>query len=259
MMNSELHVKKKAFVSSTLLLVISLSPACTLTETVTPSLTSTVTVTDTRFATPTQLPLPVTVKVVTALPAPGATISASPTSVTVSSVQGLTLTLTIDNATYSPGQAVTVTADERNTLPVENVVAAAVPEGIWRGLGIPAKARGPIRIELYQDIYNPWEPQPDAAGLYLYDPHGVYFGPIPDAVSSFRFEPSSDTTIAVVEGFAGSTRQTTLIRAAHPVRLERTITQHWQDGEAKSFTTGVYTVVARDEWGAVAALTFKVS
>ena len=242
-------------------IIMLLLPACTRTETVTLSSKATVTVIETPLATQTQLPLSVTVTVVTTLPAPGATIANSPTSVTVGSVQGLTLTLSIDSASYSPGQPVAVTVDERNALPVENVVAAAAPEGIWTGLGIPAKARGPLRIEFYQGIYDPGAPQPDAAGLYLYDPHGVYFGPIPDRVNSFRFAPSSDVAIVVVERMVPRSPQISPLttRAAHPVLLERTITQFWQDGEAKSLTTGIYTVVARDEWGAVAVITFKVS
>jgi hypothetical protein len=189
----------------------------------------------------------------------------SPTSITVGSVQGLTLTLSLDNVAYQPGQGVTVTLDEWNTLPVENVVATATLYGIRTGLGGAAAASGPLGVALYKGHYVPGATQSTAMQLSLYNPYPyvMYLGPIPEMVNSYRFAPLNDMAVKVTENHILATDSSILTElptwpSAYPVRLQYTINQYWQGGEAVVLTPGVYTVVAQDEWGATAVLNFTV-
>ena len=178
------------------------------------------------------------------------TETTKPGSAVVSSPNGLNLSLSVGPTLVSPGQAVSVAIDEWNTLPTENTVPGASGWSI-QGLTLgPCWINPPIGIEVAQGFYT-YSNVSSARALQLSKP-GVYYCPAMLLVSSYSFEPNSDTAWLVGSCspdpcFADSENSTT------------SITGYWTAASTFSnFTTGEYTVVGGDEWGALAILHFTV-
>ncbi len=179
-------------------------------------------------------------------------------SAVVRSSSGLDLSLSLDSNMISPGQAVSVSLDEWNTLSIENVVPSASDWPV-PGLALgPCGTNLPIGIEIAQGFYTSSNIS-SAQGLQLSE-RGAYSCPVIFAsISSYAFEPNSD--VAGVMGSCGT-------NPCFTDRIESTTnaTGYWTGGNPpystspafSNFTQGEYTVVGGDEWGALAILHFAV-
>jgi hypothetical protein len=177
-------------------------------------------------------------------------------SASSNSVSGLNLSLSLDSATYQPGQTVNIAVDEINTLTKTNNVSAA---GNWVFPGFSVGPCGtlnyPFGIAIFQGYYTAGDLS-SLTPLKLNNPDAVYNCPmIPAEISTYAFQPSGDT--ADVFQFGG----------INPVLTEKMNAQihpagYWTgspNGALINFVPGVYTVVAGDEWGAMVFLHFTVS
>jgi hypothetical protein len=94
-----------------------------------------------------------------------------------------------------------------------------------------------------------------ATPLIIYDPSSGYMGTRVIRPTSYSFQPISD--LAVVEGGSYSSSSGDWM-----MQYEIGVQQYWPVNESATstnFKPGVYTVVARDEWGALVVVHFTVS
>lgn len=196
---------------------------------------------------------------------PGSTAKAAYTSVTldqysstVVSQNGLSLTLSLDSTTYHPGDKVSVTIDEKNTLAREHNVPVADSWAI-QGLGLDRCGTGvyPFGISVLQGYY-------DAQSIATVTPLRIFYPRcascvVPGGFVSYNFQPRSGkagicTFITVYEN-----------RKPQPTNMTTTLTLpgYWigscSNWTLSSFTPGIYTVVGGDEWGALVVLHFTIS
>lgn len=179
-------------------------------------------------------------------PAPTASPGASAqNSATVTSGNGLSLTLSLNSATYTAGDQISIGIDEKNTLTSENNIPAA---NQWPVKGLNLGPCGtlnyPFGIIILQGNYD-GQSIVSVAPLQLYDPTAVYHCPfILASITSYNFQASSDTASI----FSGDN--------STPLTLQMTtgITASgvWTGSPKATFSNfapGVYTVVGGDEWG----------
>lgn len=203
-----------------------------------------------------------------ALPACGATTETTPTvtppssipplntsSTTSESVNGLLLSLSLNATTFQPGQEILVVIDEQNTLATVNNVSTS---NSWPLKGLSLGPCGtlnyPIGVAIFQGYYTSSNVS-SATPLQLYKP-GTYHCPmILSEINAYAFQPSSDIASAY-----GSCDPNPCL-TDFEISSEITVTGYWLNGQEaapSNFTPGVYTVVAGDEWGALAVLHFVV-
>jgi hypothetical protein len=187
------------------------------------------------------------------------TITVSPpggNSAASNSVSGLSLSLSLDSATYQPGQSATITVDEVNTLKKTNNVSTA---GNW---AFPGFSVGPCGTRIYPfgiAIFQGYHTAGDLSSLTplkLDNPNAVYSCPMMLAeISTYAFQPSANTADIFQLGGIEPVLTEQMNTQIHP-------TGYWAgspNGILTDFTPGVYTVVAGDEWGALVVLHFTVS
>jgi hypothetical protein len=172
-----------------------------------------------------------------------------PASVTSRSAFGLNLSLSLGSFAVSPGGSVSVGIGERNTLPIENTVAAASK---WPLPGMtlgPCAPLAPVGIEVAKGFYTASNLS-GAAPLQFYRP-GVYFCADESYVDSYTFEPNSDVAAgSYPEGVSFTLNVPGFWTGGTPPAYGATV--------LNNFTSGVYTVAGGDEWGALALLHFVV-
>lgn len=178
------------------------------------------------------------------------------TSITSASVDGLSLSLSLNSATLQPGQEIAIVIDEKNTLSATNKVAAS---GNWPLKGLNVGPCGilnyPLGVAISQGYYTSANIS-SATPLKLYDPGAIYNCPmILSAITSYVFQPSSN-----VAAIFGSCDPNPCLTTDMNARITAT---GYYSGNPKAmlntFTPGVYTVFGADEWGTSAVLHFIVS
>jgi hypothetical protein len=196
----------------------------------------------------------------TAIPITGITFTQ--TSSTVVSKNGLSLTLSIDSTSYQPGQQISITIAEKNTLATKDSIEAA---NAWfvQGLnmGRPCVANNPFGISILQGNYDTTNVA-SITPLNLYDPNVVYWCPAGlSVVTAYDFQPSSDT--AVIYSYFVMTPDSSLPPRSVQMIGKVSSTGYWAGNRPAAtfinFTPGIYTVVGGDEWGALVILHFTVT
>ena len=121
--------------------------------------------------------------------------SSLPTTDTVTS-DGLALTVSISSVDYQPGSIIAVTIDETNTLAKENNVPAA---DLWADQDLTLFPDGtgvfPFGLVVLQGNYDKTDFSSAIPLQSLYDPNAMYIFPMPEYVTSYDFDPSSDFAI----------------------------------------------------------------
>jgi hypothetical protein len=170
----------------------------------------------------------------------------------VFSGRGLKLSLSLSPTTIQPGQELSIVIDEQNTLSVANNISASTR---WQlnGLSLaPCEDWYPFKVNIFQGYYSSANVS-TATPLMLYDPTVIFNCGLELMITSYGFQPSSDIAAMFYD-----TEQRSYETAE--MKAEFNITGYWTDaGNLTNFTPGVYTVVARDEWGASTVLHFVVS
>jgi Putative Ig domain len=167
---------------------------------------------------------------------------------------GLSLSLSLDGTTYQPGQEVSIAVDEKNTLSTTNNVTATdnLPSEFMSGFTNDPSPL-PFGIAVLQgnyDVSNYSKVTP----LIIYDPMEVYIGFPVAPPTSYSFQPLSDT--AILNG--GDYKLVSGMKMQYEIGVQ----QYWPNNDGADFThfqSGVYTVVAGDEWGALVIVHFTVT
>ena len=174
------------------------------------------------------------------------------------SINGLSLSLSLDSKTYQSGQQVGIYIDETNTLSKTNTINSSA-KWLINGLGVGpcGPLNYPFGIAVFQGNYSAADIS-SATPLQIYEP-GIYHCPdILADISSYIFQPLSD--IAAVFQMSESTAGFT---AGMNAEFEPAPTGYWASNDVGAaftkFDPGVYTVVAGDEWGALAIVHFTVT
>jgi len=162
------------------------------------------------------------------------------------SANGLSLSLSLDSTTYKPGQQLTIVIDEINTLSKTNKVYTADK---WPLTGLSVSPCGtlnyPFGVSIFQGNYTTANVS-SAMPLTLFypgEPHGCPM--ILSGISSYVFQPLNDVA-AIYQ-----------ISNTEPF-IEKINTEVQTNGLTDA-DSGVYTVVAGDEWGNMVVLHFTVS
>jgi hypothetical protein len=177
-------------------------------------------------------------------------------SSTVISKYGLSLTLSLNSTTYHPGEQISVTIDEKNTLPIENKIHAA---NRWPVQGLDLSPCGTLHYPFGISILHGYYDAKSAVGiapLQLFDPNAFYTCPVILAAVSYDFDPWSDiATIHTVDELEPpwSTNMTAQVTSAGFWTGSR------PNATFSNFSPGIYTVVGGDEWGALVILHFTIS
>jgi len=181
---------------------------------------------------------------------------------------GLDLYLSLSSAVVKPGNHITFTIAENSTLPRENNISA---ENLWPMSGMTLGGCGtlnyPFGISIFRGNYDQNNISSSQRGLQFWSP-GIYNCPLILTVKSYLFASSSFEATLGVPGEVYSPRLapgtfgplpmwTNLISADGSWTLHDFLgmggpTYH-------EFSSGLYTVIAGDEWGDSVILHFAVS
>ena len=183
------------------------------------------------------------------------------TSASSKSANGLSLTLSLDAATYRSGQTVNIVVDEKNTLSKTNDVPVSAKwplKGLTMGPCSDEKSKiPPFGIAVAQGYYtasNISKINPlviDNPNEFISCPYNTFSN-----LTGYEFLPMSDTI-----------KFTDLSDPTH-ISLQQMYSQaqpngYWigtyPDAVKHNFYPGVYTIVAGDEWGALVFLHFTVA
>lgn len=170
------------------------------------------------------------------------------------SLNGLSLSLSLDSQTYQQGQYVTIVIDEKNTLSKTN----NVPDlDKWQTdeLSLGPCIAAPIGIALLQGYYTSSNFSAATPLVIFSDPSSGHC-PIEVRPTSYSFQPSSDVANLILNSDPSFSIKNQEIMAEVPIE------GYWNNNSGipfNGFDPGVYTVVGGDEWGALVILHFTIS
>jgi hypothetical protein len=177
------------------------------------------------------------------------TTTATLTTTTAQSVNGLQLHLSVDAAALTPGEPLQINVSEYNTLSTNNNVGAAKNWGV-NGLTIgacPGINVLPFGVAVIQGHYD--------AGSISQGTPLVLFAAVPCAqlrrlITGYDFLPDSSNAVIMPGGDLASPT---------PMSAAETVKGTYSQGfQLTPLSSGVYTVVAGDEWGALEFLYITV-
>jgi hypothetical protein len=170
---------------------------------------------------------------------------------------GLMLTLSLDSITYKHTQDVLVNVDVKNTLAQTNRVEALTG---WESQGLgPCNFGSPISLIVVKGNYSASN-FTTTAPLVLYDPGAIFHCPAFSWAggATFDFYPSSDVATVYYGGNPPDANS-----ADVQINKNIDLNGYWAGNSPtavlNSFAAGIYTVVAQDEWGNLAAVHFTVT
>ena len=184
------------------------------------------------------------------------------TSASSKLANGLTLTLSLDAATYRPGQEITTFVDERNASSKMNHVPSSSHwplNGLELGPSYPCgilSSYYPFGVAIFQG-YLTSSNLSKATPLNLNEPNVIMHGCILKIGHNFTydFKPLSDIEVL---GYGNIISDLNNIVLKDEIDLKG----YWTNdsiSEFKYFEPGVYTIVAGDEWGALVILHFTIA
>ncbi len=193
--------------------------------------------------------------------------SAPATVQTTNSTLGLQLVLSLNTTTMQSGQTVNVTALILNTLPKENNISGA---NEWAIPSVPSTTSFPCATFLYYQVFQGYYSQSNlsSAGMLLQVSPVFQFLSCPIFQRSYYlFQPYS-ASAAVPIGFSNVSSST--LYQVTPMSISGYLSGNYsrvynssvftQNGALPPppFKSGIYTVIAGDEWGQVVLLHFTV-
>ena len=175
------------------------------------------------------------------------------------SVNGLSLSLSLDSKTYQSGQQVGIDIDEKNTLSKTNTITSSAKWPIsGLGVGPCGPLNYPFGIAIFKGSYASANVS-SATPLQIYEP-GIYHCPmILAGISSYVFQPLSD----IASVFQMSEATAVINNMEMDTEFEPAPTGYWASNNVGAafthFEPGIYTVVGGDEWGNLIILHFTVA
>ena len=197
----------------------------------------------------------ITVHPTTYATSPTTTTSATANSSTASSINGLSLSLSLDGTTYQPGQEIAITVDEKNVLSTINDVTATTNLPSEFMSGYPNDPSFPLGLAVLRGNYI-GSNYSTVTPLIIYNPGEVYIGTTATAPTSYSFNPGIG--VATLNGGDYNSSNAICIW----LHIEISVNGYWPNNASTTstnFEPGVYTVVAGDEWGALVVVHFTVS
>ena len=177
---------------------------------------------------------------------PGGPVPSGPTSASVMSVDGLRLSLQISTAKDSVGGSVLINVSETNTNPLPLNESAARDWAIaGLRMDICYASIYPFGVAVYPGHYTELNVS-SAAHLNLYPVAACPL--LIRYISGYYFQPSSNVAV-VMPGTGPGVPMASGVAA---------VGNFTSGNNVSYFTRGSYTVVAGDEWGALAFLYFSV-
>ena len=165
------------------------------------------------------------------------------------SINGLSLSVSLDSTQYQPGQDIRIAIGEQNTLTTENKVQAS---NKWAYINLALGQCGTngaiYGIAIFQGNHTAADIS-SLTQLSLYDYSFIAPCPPPIPVTAYDFKPLSDI---ITSQYSTSEAFAEMNVRGYWTGSSLSVTRH-------TFGPGVYTVVAGDEWGALVVLHFKVS
>ena len=178
-------------------------------------------------------------------------------STTVKSVDGLALSLLLNSTRIRPGQGISITVQEKNTLSTVNNVSTSAH---WPLRGLSVGPCGPLNFPVgVAIIQGYYDSSSVSAGrpLGLYQPEQHSCPAILSEIDAYVFQPSSDRASIV-----GSctpepcfTENMSSTVGARGYWIESLL----PSAAFSEFAPGLYTAVGGDEWGTLAVLHFLVA
>ena len=174
------------------------------------------------------------------------------------SANGLSLSLSLDAKTYKPGDTINIVVSEWNTLSKTNNVLVS---DRWPLSGLiinPCGTQGfSFGMAVFQGYYIPFADASIEVPLILFDPGVTWTCPVilPANATAYEFKPLSDIATRLSSYHPGAS-------FTSEMKYVTTLKGYWTDGTDSQFTyfsSGVYTVVAGDEWGTLVVLHFTVT
>jgi hypothetical protein len=166
---------------------------------------------------------------------------------------GLELSLTLNTTDVSSGQGIAATVDEANsgTAPINVSASSNWPiQGL--AIGPCGSLNYPVGLSVFRGNYDAANVS-SAKALQIYRT-GISACPmILAGIGSFEFQASSDnaTIFGGCQPASGGCLSETINSTV-------SFNGYWNGSALTSFPSGVYTVVAGDEWGGIAILHFTV-
>lgn len=169
-----------------------------------------------------------------------------------SPASGLELSLSLNASAVSPGQGVSAEVEETNTQTTRLNVSASSSWPVGElAVGPCGTLNLPIGLAVFSGNYAAGNVS-SAKALQIFQP-GTYACPmILSQISSFSFQASSDNATVF-----GECQPSACL--SEQVQASVSFGGYWSGGEFTNFQSGTYTVVAGDEWGAIAVLHFTVA
>jgi hypothetical protein len=171
-----------------------------------------------------------------------------------SPASGLELSLTLNITDISSGQAVAATVDEANsgTAPINVSASADWPiQGL--AVGPCGSSNYPVGLAVLRGNYDVANVS-SAKALQIYR-SGISACPmILAGIGSFEFQALSDN--ATIFGGCQPAGGGCL---SEIINITISFNSYWNGSALASFPSGVYTIVAGDEWGGIAILHFTVT
>jgi hypothetical protein len=185
-----------------------------------------------------------------ASPGYGAPVSTSASTV---SAGGLDFRVALNTSAISPGQAVSLTLGEWNSLDSENSVPSSNSWAVGvLGVGPCGPLDYPFGFEVLYGYYTNTSSGLAAAGkVQLYEP-GTYYCPgMLSGIRTYAFYPLSQKADLV-----GSCDPEPCL--TEDMNTSATVGAYWTGSSFAPLPPGIYTVVAGDEWGALLFAQFEV-
>jgi len=179
--------------------------------------------------------------------------SVGPKSVTTESAGGLLLGLSLNETTIAPGQTISITVYERNTLQKTNNVSASDSWPVsGPGVGPCGVTTMPMGITVYQGNWSTLTIS-GVQPLQLYKPGPYYCPAVMGGVRAYVFQPTSGEAQVIGPCSSNPCFSSNMSSTIDAKGFWGTSLIQFSD-----FAPGVYTVVAGDEWGNVVLLRFEV-
>ena len=179
-------------------------------------------------------------------------VTGNTTAYATNLTSGLELILSMNSSIYGPGQGILINISEYNTLSTANNISRANDFRIPNlTLGACGRSIFPFGVAVFKGYYNASDVS-SADSLSLF-PLGIPCD-VPASIPWYLFQGLSDNASMV------------LSEKGFPIQFDLSIDGSWSGSSAsgnsatfESFSPGIYTVAAGDEWGELVLLHFAVT
>ncbi|MGH2613482.1 MAG: hypothetical protein ACRDFB_10610 [Rhabdochlamydiaceae bacterium] len=149
----------------------------------------------------------------------------------------------------SSDQAIAIDMSTSNKLP-KTILVPSEYNYSFKGTGLGPCTYGPFDLAILEGFYGENNfTQGNKLSLY---PPGIYSCPVSITPQGYKFEPMSNNVVDRCEPFDGCSN-------TGQIQFRNSFSGSWNDTSFHKFESGVYTIIAGDEWGHFAIQHFVVN